>query len=212
MLSGRVVAEELRPSPRVSGARVRGYAVLPASREGRPEFIIHVPENWVGGPVCLRVLSADALYEAAVEFNVDAARAGERVVVQYESEFFGDFWSARAGTLDGDALAALANDQGCAVAGQDAGTSFPVTGETGQAQFPSLLLNSFGAEGGFVQIGDSADSTPCAPITAPVRTGYDMRCEIRAADHVSGPLRVTVWPMKGGEIGLPIEVTVWPVP
>lgn len=212
VLQGELISKELRESPKVSGVRVLGYSTLPVARDGRPEFRVFVPDDWTGGAACLRVQTADALYEAAAEIELPAYRAGQVVPVFYESGFRDSFWQAQTGGDASDFLAALMSQGQCASTRPGLASTLPVLAERNESASPVLLINSFRAEGGFVNVAGSQDITPCEPIEAPVQTAYDLRCEIDLMPGTTGPVMVTVWPIKSGELGLPIEVLVWAFP
>ena len=207
------VSEELRPSPNVSGVRVLGYATLPATTRARgPEFAVRVPSAWAGGVVCLRVQTADALYEATAQLELPAELAGSLVPFRYESIYRDKFWEANSDSLPADALAALLSEGDCATARPGTAPSLPVVGAVAEGSRPVLLVNTFRAEAGFANVVGSEETFPCEPISAPVRTAYDMRCPLPLQAGAEAPVQVTVWPIKDGELGLPIEVSVWASP
>ena len=212
LLRGELISEELRESPQVSGVRVLGYSALPVSRDGRPVFRVFVPHAWTGGLACLRVQTSDALYEAAAEIELPADRAGQVVPVFYESGFRDSFWEAHAGEDASDFLAVLLSQGQCASTRPGMAPTLPVLAQSMESGSPVLLVNSFRAEAGFVNVAGSQNTTPCEPIEAPVQTAYDLRCEIDLTPGATGPVTVTIWPIKSGELGLPIEVSVWAFP
>jgi hypothetical protein len=204
------LSEELRPSPNVSGVRVLGFGTLPATtREGAPEFAVQVPSTWSGGPACLRVQSADALYEATAQLELPTSLAGKLVPFSYVSEFRDQFWETLTDPLPDDALAALLSEGDCATARPGDATSLPVVGADADGSQPVLLVNTFRAQAGFANFAGSEETFPCEPISAPVRTAYDMRCPLPLREAAEAPVRIAIWPIKDGELGLPIEVLIW---
>lgn len=220
--------EHLRDSPMISGARLAGFAV-PERHAAAPEaFHAWLPEGLGGSTLCLRVVAADALYEAWAAYRLPPEQAAGPVRLRFDSAFGPVFWQTRAAELGADGVAVLLTEGTCPDAAEDtgAGSADTTTGTgTGRAlpvlpaspgadPVAALLVNSFRAEQAFVFVEGLTDATPCQPIAAPVRTAFDMRCDLVLPPGAApgAALTATVLPVRGGEMGQPIEVPLWPLP
>ena len=214
--------ESLRESPMISGARLAGYAVPEAPGAARTAFRAWLPAGMGGSALCLRVVAADALYEARGVYEVPADQPAGAVLLDFDSRYGTDFWQSRAVELGADGVAVLLTEGACpGTEGTDArpGRAVPVLATTeatteATAPVPALLVNSFRAEQSFVFVDGLTDPTPCERIAAPVRTAFDTRCELALPSEVAAdtPLTATVLTIRGGEMGPPIEVPLWPLP
>lgn len=216
----------------ISGARVAGYAV-PERHGGAPAaFHAWVPEGLGGSTLCLRVVAADALYEARGVYELPPDQPAGPVRLGFETAYGPGFWQSRAAELGADGVGVLLTEGACpgitgtgagsgpgtgADAGPGSGRALPVLpavpAAPGAEPVAALLVNSFRAETAFVFIDGVSDPAPCVPIAAPVRTAFDMRCDLALPELASAEaLTATVLPVRGGEMGQPIEVPLWPLP
>lgn len=171
-----------------------------------------------GGTLCLRVVAADALYEARGVYELPPDQPAGAVLLDFDSRYGADFWESRAVELGADGVAVLLTEGACpGTEGTDArpGRAVPVLPTTkATAPVPALLVNSFRAEQSFVFVDGLTDPTACERIAAPVRTAFDTRCDLAlpAGMAADTPLTATVLTIRGGEMGPPIEVPLWPLP
>lgn len=195
--------EQLRASPAISGARIIG--VVRANISGartKPNFFLRVPDSWSEDTVCLRVVSADALYEAKAGYSIAEDRAGERVSLKFDTQNH-DFWNAIEASDVLDSISALATRGSCDTPREDA-IAIPVEiGAPSVSDEVSIFLNTFRSEAAFIEWG--GQEFDCEPVDAIVRTAFDMRCKIDLTSANEAEVKLSIYPIRSGEIGRPMS-------
>lgn len=199
----RTRAIELQSEAQISGALFVGLQ----RSEGRPQMRnttlhVEVPEDWVGDVSCLRVRSANGLYDSVAEYAIDDDDDGEGdggtlVTLQFPTAHAAFLAERPAG-----GVAALITRGSCteqpkegdeqptesAVVRWDATDDTPVT----------LFLNAFRADRVYVYLGDATDPVECTPLTDEGRTAYDVRCNIGAV-AAAGAVDLEVFSVTNGQ-------------
>ena len=191
--------ETVHPAVRISGARVMGVMRLPEpGADAPPAFSAAIPADWAGGPACLRVASADGLYEARGTLDVGAGWAGGSAALDYGTahpELLAEH--ARRG------LAALVGRGGC----EAADPVFAVAGLAPAGGEVVVLLNAFRAEE--VLVFDARGGTSgCRRAEAEVLAAYDTLCPLPPGAFRDGAAELAILPIKDGEMGREIALTV----
>ena len=159
--------EVLRPAAQISGALVAGIQKQ-ALAPGGISLRAHVPADWAGGDLCIRVLSIDGLYEASNTYSVPSGWSGGIADVEFPSKYL-------------DRLLALPSDGvGVKI------VQGPCTQQTGQTTVAfwngaagdplTILVNSFRADAVFVYVGAEGPPVKCDEIRLESRPSFDPRC------------------------------------
>lgn len=190
--------EELRPAALISGSLVAGFQRSgPAS--GGLAISTLVPAHWAGERVCVRVWTANGRYEAQNEYMVAGISKADELTIQFPTAHE-DFLLEQSP----EEIAALTSLGGCdTVANELAVTMW--NNSQGPVQ---LILNSFRADLVFVYVGDQADPVQCRPVTADIRSAYDVICDLELG-HVSGNTILEVFRYTNRQAAAPISLTVF---
>ncbi|MDD2867693.1 hypothetical protein [Neomegalonema sp.] len=204
--------EILRPAAKISGARFLGFLAAPgeaASGDGgeTDAFRAWIPADWSGSEICLRVMSADGLYESANLYRAPEDWAGGTALLDYPTRQP----EALAGRAP-EELALSVTRGDCAESGAtaaEASLAGRPDAESG-AEGALLLINAFRAEQTHVEVEDRPEAPEilCAPVRAEVRMAYDTACRIPAEVFAEGRAELIVLPVKNGELGREIPLTL----
>ncbi|MBE9636312.1 hypothetical protein IQ782_05630 [Salipiger pacificus] len=164
--------EELLEAARISGAVFAGAQVHQPD-SGLLNLKAYVPENWRGEEICVRVLSADGLYEAVNTYRIVPAdtTSGPTIAdVPFQTQH-----PAKLSQVSKDSLAVRISLGACS-SGQTDIITVAFLNDPAAAGI-ELLINSFRASRVFVYIGDDAKPPiACTPVDVPARTAYDTLC------------------------------------
>ena len=171
-LDGEVFNETLRESAEISGALIVGVQVrnkTAASTGIDPKLPAGLPP---GTPVCVRVVSANGLYDSENQFNYlpDAPRPpGPQI--DLSSSRHKDY----LGQLTESEIAAAVSLGPC----DDTPEHFLAT-SWGRADGTkvTLFLNGFQADAVFVRVLDTGETVRCTDAKVEVATAYDTECTL----------------------------------
>lgn len=202
------LAEDLRASPAISGARIVGVVRDDTSGSPtQPEFFIRVPGDWTEHTVCLRVTSVDALYEATAGYVITQENADKTVSLEFKTKRH-QFWNAIAAREDRDSISALATRGSCDTP-REAALAIPVEiGDLSTSGDVSIFLNTFRSEAAFIEWG--GQEVDCEVVDVAVRTAFDMRCTIDLSSTNAEEVELTIYPIRAGEIGQPMTTRLIP--
>ncbi|WP_018632750.1 hypothetical protein [Neomegalonema perideroedes] len=205
--------EILRPAAKISGARFLGFLAAPAEAvAGMDAFRAWIPADWSGSEICLRVMSADGLYESANLYRAPEDWAGGAARLDYPTRK-PEALAERSpeelalSVTRGDCAEAEAAEAEASLAGRlESGE-----GEEGEGEKEALLLiNAFRAEQTYVEVEGRPEAPEilCAPVQAEVRMAYDTVCRVPAEIFEEGRAELIVLPVKNGELGREIPLTL----
>ncbi len=209
--------EILRPAAKISGARFSGFlAAVPdeapeASSEAAPgkgagteAFRAWIPADWSGSEICLRVMSADGLYESANLYRAPEDWPGGAARLDYPTRA-PEALAARAP----EELALSVTRGDCAAVETEASLAGRLEAEAGE-EGALLLINAFRAEQTYVEVEGRPEAPEilCAPVQAEVRMAYDTACRVPAEVFEAGRADLIVLPVKNGELGREISLTL----
>lgn len=162
--------ETLRESAEISGAVVAGVQVrakTPGSRGLDPKLPSSVSN---GDTFCLRISSANGLYDAENEFVVDTGQEPQEPMIDLAGiTRHGSFLQA----LEGQEIAAALAEGAC-----DLEPTRFLLSSWGVASSTNvtLLINSFRAETVIARLKETDEITRCQPVDVDVRSAYDTEC------------------------------------
>ena len=204
--------EIVHPAAKISGARLLGFYALQTadsaeSADSQPEesFRAWIPADWSGGRICLRVMSADGLYESANPYLApEEGWEGGDVRLGYPTQS-----PEEIARRSGEELAFSVTRGDCDAAEPEAALAAR-PGATAPGAEALLLLNAFRAEQTYVEVKGrpEAPEVVCAPVGALVRMAYDTACRVPAEVFAEGRAELLVMPVKNGELGREIPLTL----
>lgn len=175
--------EELLDAARISGAVVAGVQVMEPAH-GIADLRAHIPTSWIGGEMCVRVVSADGLYEAVNTYEISQSPTGSESPPPLPEVPFETKYTDVLSEAGANGLAIRITRGRCYEGHSDEATLAFVN----MVSAPSvkLLVNSFRAARVFAYVDDGAP-TQCEPIQAQTRIAYDVVCvleDLPAKDSV----------------------------
>lgn len=163
--------ETLRDSAEISGAIIVGLQLRgkqTGSRGLDPKLSGLVP----GDPVCLRLISANGLYDAINTFTYRDGGAAESPMIDITAlTRHGQF----LGELEEDEIAAAVSKGEC---GEPSEGYYPVSWGVAEADTARLFLNSFRADTVVARFEETNEVVRCAPVEVEVRSAYDTACDL----------------------------------
>ena len=193
--------ENLREEAEISGALVAGLQ----RGEGlpRPEATsvwAEVPAGWAGGLACLRVSTANGLYDSVAEYMIPG---GAQVV---PLEFPTRHARYLAERPEGG-VAALMSKGACA---EEVSESAIVRWDEA-ADAPAILyLNAFRADRVYVYLGADPEPVECTPLSGDVRTAYDVRCDLGTLPETEA-VNLEILGVTNGQPSDPAVLTLTPM-
>lgn len=186
--------EVLREAAQISGARLVGLTAVGVNGP-TPQVVATIPADWKNSEICLKVVSADGLYEAFNTYVVAADWSGGAVALPYPSKAPDEVVS-----IQRDAISAIMLKGSCATATKEAA---PVFWGTGEFSLIRVLLNTARAEETFLTFPDHPEigDIPCEQIQIAARNAFDTACEIPEALSSLDRLTAIALSFKGGEMG-----------
>lgn len=201
--------EIVHPAAKISGARFLGFLAADPEAPGGVEredgaFRAWIPADWGGSEICLRVMSADGLYESANLYRTPEGWSGGTARFDYPTRAP----EALAGR-EAEELALSVTRGDCAAAEAEAALAGRLDAAPGE-EGALLLLNVFRAEETYVEVEGRADAPEilCKPAQASVRMAYDTACRLPAGVFKDGRAELIVMPVKNGELGREIPLTL----
>ncbi len=199
-----VFHEALLKAARISGAVVVGVQARTLV-EGPVDFRAHVPAAWADQMICVRVVSADGLYEAVNTYHVDAAWRGGSAEFPYPDVPFPTEYGQRLSESVANGLAIRVSRGDC-TAGQTTEATVAFWNTTALTEL-TLLINSFRADRVFAYVGQDAPPVKCEPVDLQGRTAYDTVCVIKDRPQ-PGNVDVSIYRVKTGGASAEDKITV----
>lgn len=126
-----------------------GVMFVASEPSPQPGLAVRVPQDWAGASLCVRLLSADGLYEGSAEYDVTEASLGRLATLELA---ISPAHVRRLVALGGDDLGVAVTRGGCAEAGAEhlpafwRGAPGPAAEQAQEQDEVRLLVNSQGAE------------------------------------------------------------------
>ena len=198
--------EVVHPVAQIGGARVVGFAAIGAlgQTETDSPLVATLPREWAGELTCLKVMSADGLYESKNTYSVSQDWVGGAVALDYPSREF-----ERLSNLPTTMLAALMLRGDCAAVSTEA--SQVAWGQVGsQDDAYQLFLNTSRADETFVYFPDYPDvaDISCKAAVFDGRSAFDAFCDLPKELGGLGKVQASIVSFKGGEMGRDVELTL----
>lgn len=177
-LAGEPFNEVLRPSAEISGAVVAGFQIhakaAPVHQGVADEapLLAHVPGDVAGGPACVRVTSANGLYDSENEYRFSGTEEWEGgfLPVRYPTRF-SDFFDGLEGSEVTASIALSACDK-------RPGRLLLAAWKPERDLDATLYVNSLRADTVVLRFVDTKKSVRCAPVETALRSAYDTACPV----------------------------------
>jgi len=197
--------EVIHPSAEISGARIVGFAAvgkLDVKAETVPVKAI-IPKDWANSLTCLKVISANGIYESENTYAVSEEWGGGPVDLEYPSSEF-----EHLNELTQGSVAALLLHGDCSAVSSDASQLVWGYGETSTYR---ILLNTSRADETFIFFPESPDipDVVCETVTLEGRNAFDTYCEMPREMLNSSKIKATIVSFKNGEMGREVPMTLW---
>lgn len=198
--------EVVREAAEISGARLVGLTAFgaTASKGSEIDVAARIPSKWKGSPVCLKVVSADGLYESLNTYRVAGDWTGGSSPLQYPSKNV-----EKVGAIPGELVSAVLLRGDCAKTTDEAAPVFWGDAKYGPLR---LLLNTSRAEETFLSFPDHAElaEIACSPVSSAARNAFDTACEL--PDEIGGleQVEAVALSFKNGEMGREEHMVLFP--
>lgn len=175
--------ETLRDSAEISGAiivglQVRGKAI---GSSGLDPKLSGLKE---GDPVCVRIVSANGLYDSVNTYTYSSAANPLRPMIDLSVSKHDQFLRE----LKEDEIAASVALGSCS---DPAKAYFPVSWGLADNQDVRLFVNSLRADTVVARIEETGAIERCEPVAVEVRSAYDTACDLNL-DGLAGSVRVEI--------------------
>lgn len=198
--------EVVREAAEISGARLVGLTAFGAtpSKRGEIDVAARIPSGWKGSPVCLKVVSADGLYESLNTYRVADDWAGGSSPLQYPSKN-----AEKVGAIPGELVSAILLRGDCASATDEAAPVF-----WGDEQYGALrlLLNTSRADETFLSFPahDEFAEVACSPISLAARNAFDTACQLPEELGRLERVEAVALSFRNGEMGREEHMVLFP--
>jgi hypothetical protein len=196
--------EIVRPAAEISGARIVGFAAIGEldSNDKQVGVTATVPRDWAGDRACLKVMSADGLYESLNTYAVSESWGGGSVELDYPSREFD-----RLDGLPSEMLAALLVRGDCTAVSSEA--SHVQWGHNDKPAF-RVMLNTSRADETFIFFPNHPEITDvaCKASSLSGRSGFDTFCDMPDDLANSAQLEARIISFKNGEMGREEHITL----
>lgn len=201
VLASEPFNEVVREAAQISGARLVGLIAVGASSLNL-EVAAHIPGDWKDEKICLRVVSADGLYEAYNAYQVAADWPGGRASLPYPSRSPTDVAAIPADHISGIVLRG-----DCDSRSEEAAPVFWGKADKGSIR---LLFNTARADETYLAFPDHPNEgdVTCETIVAPARTAFDTSCTIPDSLRSADRLNAIALSFKNGEMGQEEELVL----
>ncbi|MDJ1007373.1 MAG: hypothetical protein QNJ13_06055 [Paracoccaceae bacterium] len=173
-LVGTEFNETLRDSAEISGAVVVG-AQMHWKRPQDMGFAALLPKLEADEPVCIRVVTANGLYDAENPYTYNPGDGGTGAGDPMSEVVYPTEHDAFLAELSGYEITASIARGDCDTRSD---TLMVANWAEERASNVTLLINSFRADAVFVQLLDSGGSVRCEPVEIEVRSAYDTICDL----------------------------------
>lgn len=203
-LIGGTLIENVRDAANLSTGVITGIVVKGNVKQGEPRVQAYIPKDWGGKTFCVKVTSADGLYEADNAYSVDADWPGQVANIPFPSK--------HVELLDGlpsDNLSVLVSKNQC---GEDRGPvaiAFWNDDNPSQKGNAEVFVNSFAADQVFMIILQDPSMTQmaCRPVVAPFSAAFDTVCPLKMGlIPKNGDATLNIFSVRGPELDPPVEV------
>lgn len=189
--------EVVRKGAEISGARLVGFISAPSGRlDGKAiDVAAAVPVAWQGQSLCLKVVSADGLYESRNTYQVAPDWGGGRAPLSYPSTHANE-----ALAYLGSEIAGLVSLGDCR---QPAPQVAPIYWGNNAGEKLAVLLNTARSEETFLTFPaePSLEDVACEATASDLRTAFDTRCDLPTEIAAISEVEVVVISFKNGEMG-----------
>jgi len=198
--------EVVREAAEISGSRLVGLTAYgaTASKSSGIDVSARIPSEWKGGPVCLKVASADGLYESLNTYRVADDWLGGSSPLQYPSKN-----AEKVRAISGELISAILLRGDCASA---TGEAAPVFWGDEQYGVLRLLLNTSRAEETLLSFPahDEFAEVACSPISSAARNAFDTACQLPEEIGRLERVEVVALSFKNGEMGREEHMVLFP--
>lgn len=186
--------EVMREAAKISGARLVGL-ISSGPKSDKLSVAANIPADWKNEQVCLKVVSADGLYESYNSYTVAPDWEGGEVVLPYPSKVSGDVLSIPANLISGVLLKGSCDSDATEVA--------PVFWGEGPHGELKILLNTSRADETYLTFSDYPDQQEivCQPVDTASRTAFDVMCSLPEALASKDSLKAVFLSFRNGEMG-----------
>jgi hypothetical protein len=190
--------ENFRKEATISGALFAGIQRFDGRFNPKEDLVsVEVPASWAGGYACLRVTTANGLYDSLWDYEIPE----NATILSLEfPTSHGQFLAERP--IGG--VAALITQGLCA---SPPGDNAIVRWNADDSTPVLLFLNAFRADRVFVYIGSDPTPIECAPLTTDVRTAYDVQCDLGALVSKE-PVVLEIFSISNGQASEPTSLTL----
>lgn len=179
------VLERLQSS---SDLVVGAVYAAPAPVETPPRFRIRASEALLGASICLRTRSVDGFYRSEFEYRLPATSPDDGIFdFVYPTEH-----PDRVSDPPGETLAVAAYEGSCAEAGGDILVGHWNSSTGSRPDDVLVVLNTVGAQGVSVFVGDSRAAETCQPVTSVRAHAFDFLCSLPVADQPPGRVPIEI--------------------
>ena len=201
----------LSDAAQVGAARIIVGVVLDSQPVGSQlRLTAHLPQDWESEPICARLLSPDALFEAAAEYDVDPDAAGQVTALAIDVNA-ADMAILEQRAMDHLALTVARGT--CVSDSREFVVASTTWEESDRAEMLSIFVNGQGAArvtAEFAGPDNFQFNIRCERSVEASRVGYDHVCRLAAAELPTGQEvrgRINRRDRFGG-IELPADFTV----
>lgn len=198
--------EVVREAAEISGARLVGLTAYSATpwKRGEIDVAARIPSGWKGNAVCLKVVSADGLYESLNTYRVADDWTGGDSPLQYPSKN-----AEKVGAIPGELVSAVLLRGDCASATDDAAPVFWGDEKYGALR---LLLNTSRAEETFLSFPAHYEfgEVACSPVSSAARNAFDTACQLPEELGRLERVEAIALSFKNGEMGREEHMVLFP--
>lgn len=191
--------EVLREAAQISGVLVAGM-LLHGEADSAISLAAAIPPGWSGRSICVRVVTADGLYEAANEYEVSASWTGGVAELPFPTQH-GDLLS----TLAPDMLAVRVASGACDER-QDV-SALALWNAPTDGQGPTLLVNAFRAKDVILYVDGRDDPITCRELDVRGMIAFDHGCALPPG--LRGEVSVTVYRLDPGRQTSADQAVLW---
>jgi hypothetical protein len=193
--------EVLREAAQVSGARLVGLTATGVNRT-RVDVSAMIPSDWKGQPVCLKVVSADGLYESLNAYTISKDWVGGVTDLPYPSKT-----PKKVSRIPGELISGILLKGDCASRSKEAAPVFWGKGQHGSLR---VLLNTARADEAFLTFPDYPEQPDvlCEAMTVSARNAFDTACIISSDLASIDRLEAVAISFKNGEMGQEERITL----
>ncbi|MFN4153898.1 MAG: hypothetical protein ACK4HF_04540 [Paracoccaceae bacterium] len=186
--------EVTHEAAQISGARLVGLMAAGIHGPGI-RVAAMIPKDWRNEQVCLKVVSADGLYEAYNIYTVAADWTGGTIVLSYPSGR-PDLLAA----IPGELISGMLQKGACEAAAKEAAPVFWGEDAHGSVR---VLLNTARADETYLAFPNYPEhgDVACQPVSALARNAFDVACPIPEALAALDRLDAIALSFKNGEMG-----------